>query len=59
MKIRILYLIDELQVGGTEKQLIFLANFLPIDKYESYIGVFRKNPDQDNLEIKVYNEPRN
>lgn len=38
-KIKILFLINELQIGGTEKQLILMTNLLPKDRFEPIIGV--------------------
>lgn len=52
-KIRILFLIDELQVGGTERQLIFLAESLPRDRFEPVIGVLRETEFSRGLRIKT------
>ena len=52
-KIKILFLIDELLIGGTENQLILLAENLPRDSFEPIIGVLRRTDYQDTLEIKT------
>lgn len=52
-KIRILFLIDELQVGGTERQLIFLAESLPLDQFEPVIGVLRETEFSRGLCLKT------
>lgn len=52
-RIKIFFLIDELLIGGTEGQLILLAENLPRDSFEPTIGVLRKNDYQDTLKIKT------
>jgi glycosyltransferase involved in cell wall biosynthesis len=42
-KIKIFFLIDELGIGGTERQVILISNSLPSDKFEIVIGVLREN----------------
>ncbi len=51
-KIKILFLIDELIAGGTEKQLILLAEGLPRGSFEPIIGIFNTNAFTRNLKIK-------
>lgn len=52
-KIKILFLIDELLIGGTESQLILLAERLPRDSFDPTIGVLRKTDYQDTLKIET------
>lgn len=52
-KIRIMFLIDELQVGGTEKQLIFLAESLPRERFEPVIGVLRETEFSRGLRLET------
>jgi glycosyltransferase involved in cell wall biosynthesis len=52
-RVKILFMIDELLVGGTESQLILLAENLPRDSFEPIIGVLRKTDYQDTLKIKT------
>lgn len=60
-KIRILLLIDRLLPGGTEKQLLALAEHLPRDSFEPVIGVLLKTAYQESLSLNtpiVSFEPR-
>ena len=50
---KILFLIDELLIGGTENQLILLAERLPRESFEPVIGVLRETPYQKTLELKT------
>lgn len=52
-KIKILFLIDELLIGGTEGQLILLAESLPRDSFEPVIGVLHQTDYQNTLQIKT------
>ncbi len=52
-RIKILFLIDELLVGGTENQLILLAENLPRDSFDPIIGVLRKTGYQETLKLKT------
>ncbi len=52
-RIKILFLIDELLVGGTENQLILLTENLPRDSFEPIIGVLRKTGYQETLKLKT------
>lgn len=52
-KIKILFLIDELLIGGTESQLILLAESLPRESFEPIIGVLRKTGYRDTLKIRT------
>jgi glycosyltransferase involved in cell wall biosynthesis len=52
-RVKILFLIDELLVGGTENQLILFAENLPRDSFDPIIGVLRKTDYQDTLKIKT------
>jgi len=53
-KIKILFLIDELLApGGTEKQLIFLAENLPRDRFEPVIAVLYENFFLSGLQIRT------
>ena len=53
IKIKVLYLIDELNPAGTENQLILLVENLDKDKYEPVIGILRSNKYLQNLTIKT------
>lgn len=46
-RIKVLYLIDELLSGGTENQLILLAENLDPERFEPIIGVLRENSFQE------------
>jgi glycosyltransferase involved in cell wall biosynthesis/O-antigen/teichoic acid export membrane protein len=52
-KIRILLLIDRLLPGGTEKQLLALAERLPRDSFEPVIGVLVKTAYQESLSLST------
>jgi glycosyltransferase involved in cell wall biosynthesis len=52
-KIKILFLIDRLLLGGTENQLILLTESLPRDKYELIIGVLYKTNVQSSMQGKT------
>lgn len=52
-KIKILFLIDELSVGGTERQLLWLAEALPVDRYQPIIGVLRETDFSQGLQIRT------
>jgi glycosyltransferase involved in cell wall biosynthesis len=52
--VKILFLIDELNVGGTEKQLIWLCEKLPRDRFLPTLGVLRRS---DYEQSKVLNTP--
>jgi glycosyltransferase involved in cell wall biosynthesis len=52
-RIKILFLIDDLLPGGTEKQLLFLAKSLPRNRFEPVLGVLYKNEYHANLKIKT------
>ena len=53
-KIKILFLIDEFTaLGGTEKQLILLADNLPCEHFEPVIGVLYNTPFLSDLKIKT------
>jgi len=51
-KIKILFLINRLLPGGTENQLIWLAENLPRDRFEPVIGVLKTTDYQASLQIK-------
>ena len=51
--IKILFLIDELNVGGTETQLIWLAENLPRNQFDPVIAVLRKTSFQEFLTLKT------
>lgn len=51
--IKILYLIDALTPGGTEKQLILLAESLPRDAFDPRIGVLQRTGYQEGLRLKT------
>lgn len=52
-KIRILFLIDELSIGGTERQLIWLAESLPGDRFEPIIGILRETAFSRGLHLRT------
>lgn len=52
-KIKILFLIDELSIGGTETQLLFLTEHLSRDLFDPVIGVLYETPYQNTLNIKT------
>ena len=52
-RIKILFLIDDLLPGGTEKQLLFLAKSLPRNRFEPVLGVLYKNDYHTNLKIET------
>jgi glycosyltransferase involved in cell wall biosynthesis len=52
-RIKILFLIDRLLAGGTENQLLFLAENLPRDRFEPVVGVLAKTEHQTRLKIKT------
>jgi len=52
-RIKILFLIDELLIGGTENQLILLTENLPRDSFDSVIGVLHRTDYQKTLKIKT------
>lgn len=52
-RIKILFLIDELSAGGTEKQLILLAEKLSRKYFEPFIGVLKTNKYQKKLKIRT------
>jgi len=51
-KIKILFLIDELLAGGTEKQLVLLADGLPQDRFNPVIGVLKEGTAYNILKPK-------
>ncbi len=51
--IKILYLIDNLSVGGTEKQLILLVEALDRNQYIPYIGILEDHEYHNNLNINT------
>jgi L-malate glycosyltransferase len=53
VKIKLLYVIDALERGGTEKQLVLLADQLPRDLYDPCIAVLRKTAFQASLGLKT------
>ena len=54
-RIKILFLIDEFTaLGGTEKQLILLAENLPCEHFEPVIGVLYNTPFLSDLKIKTH-----
>lgn len=52
-RVKILFLIDELMIGGTEKQLILLAENLPRDIFEPVIGILRDTKFQKTLSLST------
>ena len=52
-RIKILFLIERLLPGGTEKQLLFLVENLPRNYFEPVLGVLYKTNYQANLKIKT------
>jgi len=50
-KIKILFLIDRLLPGGTEKQLLFITENLPRASFEPVIGVLQKTEFQKGLKL--------
>lgn len=52
-RIKILFLIDALLPGGTEKQLILLADALPRDRFEPVIGVLRGDYRKHTLDVRT------
>jgi glycosyltransferase involved in cell wall biosynthesis len=52
-KIKILFLIDRLLPGGTEKQLVELAEALPRDSYTPVIAVFQETEYQSSLDLRT------
>jgi glycosyltransferase involved in cell wall biosynthesis len=50
-KIKILFLIDRLLPGGTEKQLLFLTESLPRASFEPVIGVLQETEFQKGLKL--------
>lgn len=55
-KRKILFLIDMLKPGGSERQLLMLAEGLPRDKYSPVIGTFDTTPYQESVQ-KTINTP--
>jgi len=49
----VLFLIDQINPGGSEKQLIWLAENLPRNKYKPIIAVLNHTQYQDKLKIKT------
>ncbi len=53
-KIKILFLIDQLHVmGGTERQLFFIAENLPGDRFEPVIGVLYPSDYAESLDLST------
>jgi glycosyltransferase involved in cell wall biosynthesis len=52
-KIKILFLIDELLPGGTENQLLSLAENLPRDRFEPVLGVLNMTDHYNCLKISI------
>jgi glycosyltransferase involved in cell wall biosynthesis len=52
-RIKILFLIDELVPGGTEKQLILLAENLPREDFDPVIGVLEESEYRKKLDLKT------
>jgi glycosyltransferase involved in cell wall biosynthesis len=52
-RIKILFLIDSLEPGGTERQLMLLAERLPRQTFEPLIGVLRGSPFLASLSLKT------
>jgi len=52
-KVKILFLIDELTIGGTEKQLMLLADSLPTSRFEPVIGVLRETDFSRGLRLST------
>jgi glycosyltransferase involved in cell wall biosynthesis len=52
-RIKILFLIDRLLPGGTENQLLSLAENLPRDRFEPVLGVLNKTDHHAHLKIKT------
>jgi glycosyltransferase involved in cell wall biosynthesis len=52
-KIKILFLIDKIWPGGSENQLILLAENLPRDKFTPFIGVLEKSELQESMILKT------
>ena len=55
--IKILFLIDELSIGGTENQLTHLIKNLPEDKFYPVLGLLKENKNQKlyNLQCEIIN----
>lgn len=51
-RIKIGFFIDELSIGGTEKQLVTLINNLPLNNFIPVLCVFRKHEFENKYEIK-------
>lgn len=50
-KIKILFVIDELNVGGTENQLVMLVNRLDREQFEPVVGVLKSHTNTNTFKL--------